>query len=90
MQVTEPEAVLASFLFYPIRLYGRTIYQIETSRRYSSNELPMLRDATGKPVVLTEEIGIGSIVQIALASAGTMHAIKIVKAAYNDPFAEAA
>jgi hypothetical protein len=91
MQVTEPEAVLASHLFYPIRIYQQTVHQIETtSRRYSANTLPMLRDATGKPVVLTEEIGIGTIVQIALAADGTMNAVKIVKAVWSDPFAEAA
>ena len=87
--ITEPEVVVASHVFYPHRLPdGRQRFQIETSRRYSSNDLPMIRDASNKPIVLHEELGIGSIVRLAIGDNGLMRAIQIVQAVWADPFAE--
>jgi hypothetical protein len=87
--ITDPEAVIAAHLFHPLQIYGRSIYLVETSARYTSVRLPQIRDATGRPMVLHEELGVGSIVQIALAADGTMHAIKIVQPVWGDPFAGA-
>jgi hypothetical protein len=89
--ITEPEAVLASFLYHPIVWpHGVKYYQVETSRRYNAIDLPMLRDAAGQPLTLTEELGIGSVVQIALDDAGLMKAVKIIQRVWDDPFAQAA
>jgi hypothetical protein len=88
--ITEPEAIIASHLFYPHRMFGRTRYQIETTtNRYSSNELPMIRDAGNKPIVLTEEIGIGSIVRLAIGADGLLRAVQVMQPVYADPFAAA-
>jgi hypothetical protein len=39
MPVTEPEEVVASFLFYPLKFPNdHTIYMIETSRQYWADE----------------------------------------------------
>jgi hypothetical protein len=56
----------------------------------SPNRLPLLRDAGNAPIVLTEEIGVGSMVRMATAEDGTMRAVKVMAVAYDDPFAEAA
>lgn len=86
--ITDPEAVVASCLFHPIQWpNGRTVYQIETSRRWSANTLPLLRDVAGRPITLTEEIGSGSIVRLAIGDDGLLKGVQIVQAAWDDPFA---
>jgi hypothetical protein len=86
--ITPPEPVTASSLLHPIIWpNGRAIYRIETSRRYSANDMPLLRDAANKPMVLTEEVGIGSIVRLAIGDDGLLRAVQIMQAAYGDPFA---
>jgi hypothetical protein len=65
---------------------GRTIYRIETSRRYSANGMPLLRDAANRPMTLTEEVGIGSIVRLAIGDDGLLRAVQIIQAEYIDPF----
>jgi hypothetical protein len=55
----------------------------------SPSRLPLLRDASNAPFVLTEEIGVGSLVRIATADDGTMRAIRMLAVARDDPFAEA-
>ena len=47
-----------------------------------------MRDASNRPFVLTEEIGVGSLVQIATADDGTMRAIRMLAVARDDPFVE--
>jgi hypothetical protein len=91
MPITPPEAVLHSAVFNPVVWpHGPTYYLIETSRNHFSAKQPMMRDAAGKPMVITEELGVGTIVQIALGADGLMFAVKIVQAVWADPFAEAA
>jgi hypothetical protein len=86
-RVTPPEPVVSSHLYHPLRLPdGRRLFQVETGRRYSSNDQPLIRDATGAPLVLREEPGIGSIVQVALSKDGTMRAVKLTVPVWADPF----
>jgi hypothetical protein len=59
LPVTKPEPVAASFA-----LFGRTIFQIETSRRYSCNEPSVIRETSNAPVVPCEEFGVGSILRL--------------------------
>jgi hypothetical protein len=37
-----------------------TYYLLETSQNYFAAKCPLIRDAAGKPMVLTEEIAVGS------------------------------
>jgi hypothetical protein len=90
--ITPPEAVLHSAVFNPVVWpHGPTYYLIKTkSGHVGSAKQPMIRDAANKPMVITEELGVGTIVQIAVGDDGMMRAIKIVEMAWDDPFAEAA
>jgi hypothetical protein len=90
--ITEPAAVLFSALHTPIVWpHGVVYYLIETAtHRVGSAKQPLLRDAAGQPVVLTEELAVGSVVQIAIADDGMMRAVKILERAWADPFAPAA
>jgi hypothetical protein len=85
LPVTKPEPVAASFA-----MLVRTIFQIETSRHYSCNKPPMIRETSNAPVVLREEIGVGSIVRLAIGDDGLLRAVQIMQAVVDDPFAEAA
>ena len=69
-------------------MLGRTIYQIETSRRFSTETMPIIRDASNRPIALTEEIGIGSIVRLAIGDDGLLRAVQIVHAKFADPFSD--
>jgi hypothetical protein len=91
--ITESEAVLFSALVHPVTRPndGPVYFLIETaSHRVGSAKQPLIRDAVGKPLVLTEELAVGSTVQIAIGDDGMMRGIKIVDMAWADPFAEAA
>jgi hypothetical protein len=86
-----PDAVVAAHLYHPLCLPdGRRLYQIETNRRYSSNQLPIIRDPHNAPVVLHEELGVGSLVRLAIGDDGMMRAVQIMQAAWADPFADVA
>jgi hypothetical protein len=89
--ITAPEPVLHSAVFNPVVWLhgGPTYFMIETSRKFYAAKQPMLRDADNKPLTLTEELGVGTIVRIAIGGDGLMAAIKIVELAWADPFAEA-
>ncbi len=91
-QITSPEAVVASFVFHPLTFpNGRTVYHLETmQQRFWSDTAPTLRDAGNNPLVLTEEVGVGSLVQIASRVDRAMRAIKVLAVAWDDPFADAA
>jgi hypothetical protein len=58
--------------------------------RYSSNQLPIIRDPHNAPVVLHEELGVGSLVRLAIGDDGMMRAVQIMQAAWADPFADVA
>jgi hypothetical protein len=92
MTITPSEAVLHSAVFNPVVWpHGPTYYLIETAtHRVGSVKQPMIRDATGKPLALIEELGVGTIMQIAIADDGMMVGIKIVQMNWADPFAVAA
>jgi hypothetical protein len=47
----------------------------------------LLRDAANKPMTLTEDVGIGSIVRLATTEDGLLRAVEVMQAAYDDPFA---
>jgi hypothetical protein len=65
--IAPPEPVTASCLLHPIIWpNGRTINRIETSRRYSANDMPLVRDAANRPMTLADDIGFGSIVRLAI------------------------
>jgi hypothetical protein len=90
MHIIGPEAIIVSHLFYPLTFYGRTAYMVEASQRYWANELPMIRDDRNTPVILHEELGVGSVVRLALNDDGLMHAVQVVQLIRDDPFADAA
>jgi hypothetical protein len=89
--ITPPEAVLHSAVFNPVVWpNGPTYYMLETSRKFYAAKQPLIRDAAKQPMILTEELGIGTIVQIAIGADGLMTAVKIVRREWADPFDEAA
>jgi hypothetical protein len=85
--IPRPASVLAAFLRHPLRLSdGLTLYVLVTGRgRFFSVAAPELFDVYGTPIILTAEIGAGSIVRAAVAG-GLMRAVQIAQAHSFCPF----
>lgn len=77
-------------IFHPLVVADRrALDRIEIVNGYQhyANKLPMLRDAMHKPLELRQKIARGSILRLALRDNGLLHAIQVVSAAFDDPFA---
>jgi hypothetical protein len=87
LQITSPTVVRASFILHPLRLPGGVaIFVIETDiGKFFAQQPPTVFDKHGMPVVLPAEIGIGSVLRVAVAG-GLMRAVQIVQAHLFDPF----
>ena len=86
LPVTQPEPLAASFLFNPI-VWAEWPQGAPDRNKLQRQHAVASRYAANKPMTLADEVGIGSIVRLAIGDDGLLCTVQIVQAAWADPFA---
>jgi hypothetical protein len=87
MSATPRVAVIASYVRWPYKVAGLTIYRLITDGGdFVSASHPDIFDNSSVPTVLTAELMPGSVVRVQTNDTGAMSAIQLVHPIYSNPF----